>query len=355
MPRSINEILQDRTIRHAHFLARLSSAEANKITRFLEREVYPDLVEQIRKRLERARLSGARNLRSTKRLQEIEKEIDALIRAGHQSAYSRTSQTLRDMALMESRFTTRLLEEVLEPFGISVSAPSNSMLRAIVTNSAIRGEFLRDDFAAMTGRTRRSVVSAINIGLVEGEGVDNIVRRLTGTRRAPGGVLKASRVDARRIVRTAATHTTTQAREITYQENDDLIKGVRWVATLDDRTSLVCISLDGTIYPVDDGPRPPAHPNCRSTTVPVLKSYSELGLNIPDIPQTTRASMNGQVPANTTYAQWLKSQPVSVQNEVLGNRLATEWRAGRVGVDRFIDQNNRPLSISQILRLEGLD
>ena len=44
------------------------------------------------------------------------------------------------------------------------------------------------------------------------------------------------------------------------------------VATLDSRTSSVCRSLDGRVFPVDSGPRPPFHINCRTSFVLVLKA-----------------------------------------------------------------------------------
>src|SRR3546814_15905752 len=52
--------------------------------------------------------------------------------------------------------------------------------------------------------------------------------------------------------------------------NADLVKRYRWVSTLDDRTSEICQSLDGTEWPVGEGPLPPILPNCRSRIVPVL-------------------------------------------------------------------------------------
>jgi len=342
-------------IRHSHFLQRLSATEANKIVRFLEREVYPDLVERIRFSVERARTSGTKNMRSTKRLREVQKEIDAMIQAGHRTAYQRTRSVLRDATIVEARFAHKMLVDVVGKLDISLTMPSHPLLRAIVDDSVIRGEFLKDDFAAMTARTRRNVRSAINIGLTEGEGIDQITRRLRGSSINPGGVLASTGTDARRIVRTSVNHITTQARELTYGENEELVKGVRWVSTLDTKTSHVCIALDGSIHGVNDGPRPPAHANCRSTTTPILKSWKELGINLKEAPRGTRASMNGQVPAATTYPEWLKRQPTAIQNEVLGPRLAKEWRAGRVPVSKFIDNQNRALSLSDILRLEGLD
>ena len=47
-------------------------------------------------------------------------------------------------------------------------------------------------------------------------------------------------------------------------------KRVLWVSVLDARTSDICINLDGSIFAIDEGPRPPAHFNCRSIVVPLF-------------------------------------------------------------------------------------
>jgi SPP1 gp7 family putative phage head morphogenesis protein len=352
---SVNEVIFDRTVRHSHFLARYSSGEAARITRFLEREVYPDLIDQIQRKIERYRSGATRNLQATVRLRELQANIEKIIREGNAGAYKMLTASLQDAAVAEARFTRNMLNGVLEPFSLSTSMPSVQVLRQIATGSMVRGESIRDEFAAMTARTRRAVVSSINIGLAQGESTQSIVRRVRGSSVNTRGVLAFTRTEATRIVRTSVNHTVTQAREKTYEENNDIVKGVLWVSTLDDRTSPTCIVLDGKEFGLDEGPRPPAHPNCRSSTSPILRSYRELGLDLPDVPRSTRASMDGQVPAATTYPEWLRRQSVATQNEVLGKRLATEWRAGRVPISRFVDQNYRPLSMKDVLRLEGLD
>ena len=52
------------------------------------------------------------------------------------------------------------------------------------------------------------------------------------------------------------------ARQAVAEANGDIVAGVRMVATLDSRTSSVCRSLDGRVFPVDSGPRPPVPINC---------------------------------------------------------------------------------------------
>lgn len=121
--------------------------------------------------------------------------------------------------------------------------------------------------------------------------------------------------------------------------------------------SQICAGLDGQVFPVDSGPRPPAHPNCRSTTVPVVPSISAIGrrygISLNDIPEGTRASMDGQVAAGTTFGAWLRKQPVDLQNEVLGVAKGKLFRRGVVPIERFVDVKTlKPRSYEELLEIE---
>ena len=161
------------------------------------------------------------------------------------------------------------------------------------------------------------------------------------------GVTALNKRQAQALVSTAVAHTANEARQTFYGANDDLIKGVQWISTLDARTTPICQSRDGTIYPVDSGPRPPAHFRCRSSTAPVLKSYKELGIDLDEAPAGTRASMDGQVPEAETYQSWLKKKPAAFQDEVLGPTRAKLFREG-MELDRFVDQSGKEYTFNQL-------
>lgn len=48
------------------------------------------------------------------------------------------------------------------------------------------------------------------------------------------------------------------------------VEMVEWVASLDDSVCEECESEHGNVYPIDDAPDLPVHPNCRCTLVPVI-------------------------------------------------------------------------------------
>src|SRR5690606_11553648 len=99
------------------------------------------------------------------------------------------------------------------------------------------------------------------------------------------GVLAVNRHAASTVVRTSLQHVATVARMETLEANADILNGYRWSSTLDNRTSSICASLDQRVFEFGKGPVPPAHPNCRSSIVPELKSFKELGIDFPEIPE----------------------------------------------------------------------
>ena len=155
---------------------------------------------------------------------------------------------------------------------------------------------------------------------------------------------------AETIVRTTINHMASTARDMTIKENADLIKEVRWISTLDGRTSTVCAGRDQRVYPIDKGPRPPAHYGCRSTVIPIVNSR----YTIPGI-KGERASMDGPVDAKTTYNSWLKRQPVEFQDEVLGATRAKLFRDGGLHLSKFTDERGITYTLEQLKRLYPIE
>lgn len=103
---------------------------------------------------------------------------------------------------------------------------------------------------------------------------------------------------------------------------------------------------------------PPAHPNCRSTVVPVFKTFRELGINVDDIPAGDRPSVGAdgvaQVSANLSYLEWLKTQPPGFVEEALGPTRAAVFLKGGLSADEFaklqLGRNFQPLTVEEMRR-----
>jgi hypothetical protein len=89
----------------------------------------------------------------------------------------------------------------------------------------------------------------------------------------------------------------------------------------------------------------PAHFNCRSIYVPILKSAKEIGF---DIPRSTRSSMDGQVPEDMNFKDFLEKKGTAFQDEVLGKGKAQLWRDGKITLQQLLDQTGNPIPLKDL-------
>ena len=146
-----------------------------------------------------------------------------------------------------------------------------------------------------------------------------------------------SRNSARTVARTIINGVSNAARAETLFANEDVIDGIEFLATLDARTSHVCGALDGTVWRGDEmkhARRPPLHPNCRSTLIPVVDLIDpETGEKIEETAERPAQNADGtysQVPAKTTFRDYFESQPETFQREWLGEKRFELWKAGQL-------------------------
>jgi SPP1 gp7 family putative phage head morphogenesis protein len=229
------------------------------------------------------------------------------------------------------------------------------------------GEVVEKAFRGIAVDQAEQFSQVVRNGLLTGETTPSIAKRLIGNLQfgeeaktvrqlvAAGGQATAvadNQVMA--LVRTSINQVANSASQQVYEANQDITKKYRYVATLDSRTSSICAALDGREFEYGKGPMPPQHFNCRSTTVPIID---------PDIlPPSTiakRASADGPVPINTSYGQWLKDQPRSVQQDVLGpgkvpyfNRLVEKYGA-RDAMAKLVRDDGSELTLDQLRKRYG--
>jgi len=355
--KSVNQDLLDRALIHGHTLERFSAGEVNKIIKFLNRDVLPDAVDKLEGRLRRIKQYGwDRGPATTKRLREMIAGTNETVRAGIQDAGKTLREDLKGLAVTEAEWQTRALRAATKGMGLGFVSPNVGRLHSILTSRPMQGALLSKWWDGVGKAAQRDITRQLSIGIAQGEPVDTIVRRLVGTRAAAfgDGAFGAIRRNVRATVRTAANHVSTHARGMTAQENIEVIKGEQIVATLDYRTTPMCMAEDGKVYPVGEGWRPPGHHQCRTTVVPVLKSWKELDIDLKEAPPGTRASMDGQVSAKETYGSWLKKQPHHIQNEALGVTRARMFRQGRLNVKQLVDTKGRTLTLKQLRAKSGV-
>lgn len=348
-----NDDIMDAQVSHSIGLQRLGTGILRKILALLNR-TDSDLEEQIRARLDGVQPGVIEAEFTIERLRLLLEGIRRTNAAVYDQIQAVLLQEALGLASYEVEYQSRVLAEHV-PVRLDVIQPTTEQLAAIVQKRPFQGRLLREWAKGLEqGRTQK-VHDAIRIGMVEGETVDQIVRRVRGTRamQFKDGVLEITRRDVEAVVRTAVNHIANGASEAVYEKNADLISGVRWVSTLDSRTTAVCRARDGKVYEPGKGPRPPAHWNCRSTTTPVTKSFRDLGIELDEVPAGTRASMDGQVPADMTYGQWLARQSAAAQDDILGATKGKLFRDGGLAVDRFVDRKGAEYTLAQLRRREA--
>jgi len=172
----------------------------------------------------------------------------------------------------------------------------------------------------------KDIKREIQFGIAEGETTEQIAKRITELSN------NRTKAQAKAVVQTIANHVGTQARNEVFKENEYLFKGDRWTSVLDSKTSPICQMRDGRIYPIGEGPFPPAHYHCRSVRIPELYNKYKL------VKESTRQSESGPVSNKLNYSDWLKTQSKAVQVEVLGEARAKAFRANKLPLNRYIDR-----------------
>jgi SPP1 gp7 family putative phage head morphogenesis protein len=201
----------------------------------------------------------------------------------------------------------------------------------------IAGLNIGEWFEKQASDMNAAIRGQIQLGLLNGETPQKIARRVWNDAPSPDtpGVFPRSQRSTLALVRTTTTTIQTQA---TYDSlnniGTDVVKGYRYVAVRDARTTPVCKALDGKVFRFDDpnAKRPPQHVNCRSTIVGEV-DYKALG--IPE-PNTLKDGLT-----MGSYAGWLKQQPAASQDDLLGKAGASLFRSGRPLSDLINDDGRR--------------
>ncbi len=346
---TVNEALRDRAIRHAIELGRYGAGVSQRIVALLN-SADADILDKLAGRLASIEERGMdMGPKTTARLNAMLAEIGALNRAIYEQVHEQLGDELTDFADAEAAFQKAALDTSLT-VSLEAKLPAAARLRAIVEEAPMEGRLLANWVEGMTQGRADRINQAVRLGMVQGEGTDVIVRRIKGTKAArySDGVLDISRRSAQSIVRTAVNHVSNQAAQQTWKANDHLVKGWQFVSTLDSRTTVTCAALSGSIHPIGEGPIPPRHIRRRSISVAVTKSFRELGVDRDETTPQQRASMDGQVAGDTTFAKWLTDKGPETQTGILGATRAQMWRDGKLNLQDFIKADGTVLTLDQL-------
>ena len=143
-----------------------------------------------------------------------------------------------------------------------------------------------------------------------------------------------------------------------YKANADVIKGWRWQAALTGNTCPVCISMHGSIHPVEEEME--SHPNCRCSMVPVTKSWEDLGAELgfdfsgvekagPSFEEIAK-KYNISAERQKTYAQrkmtgeaYFRGLKAEEQRKILGPAKWLAWKEGKFEFTQLVKKTYSPV------------
>ena len=186
-------------------------------------------------------------------------------------------------------------------YDFSFSKIDKNMEKALLTERW-SGKNYSERIWGNTDILAENVSEIVGSGLLEGRSLAKMSKELKER-------FKVNKYYAERLIRTEVNHFNNEADAMAYEEMG--VDMYVFVATLDNRTSEICQTMDGKKFPYKDKEEgvnfPPLHPNCRSKTRGYLGEEYETTLK-----RRARNPITGKTEFidNMSYSEWLKKQKV---------------------------------------------
>ena len=360
---TVNEKLQNETIAHSVFVSRYATGVAKKMVQVLneaDSELHARLLVELEKvnpdditvKLLRGKLKGVRDVNRQAFLGTFETLTDELLAfAKHETEFQ------------YSLFDSLLPDPILKH--LSLERVSEEQVYSAAISKPFQGNLLSGWAASAEEDRLTRIINAVKSGFLAGDDIETIARKIRGTKANAykDGVLESGRRNVTSITKTAVNHLAAVARDKMATNNSDIIECKQWDSTLDNKTSHWCIARDGKRYTLDGKPighdipylggAGRIHFCCRSTELLITKSWRELGIDIDELDEGTRASMDGQVPAKLTYMEWLQKQSFYRQTQVLGITRARLLRDGGMKVSEMFTDKGEFLTLNQLRDIDS--
>lgn len=178
--------------------------------------------------------------------------------------------------------------------------------------------------------------TALEDAMILGQGPRDVARALRDA-------LGVSLTRALTIARTEMLRAYRTANLASYRENRHIVKGWKWMATLDGRTCASCFAMHGKEFGVDE--KFSSHPNCRCTAAAVTPTWEEIGnrygLDLSELDQRevetmeslmargyTEEQANQYLMRSLTGEQAFGMLDEKTQQEILGKAKFLAWKDG---------------------------
>lgn len=333
----------DSIISHQIWLQRNASSQVKELAPFIEK---------MRKEVRNQVLAFGDDARTRANLQKMLTELEAKLKEISTDWESDLLDYVQELGAYEAEWTAKTLGENTS---VSFKVPAAAQVYAAIKFNPLNLSNKPSDLTALTAGWRDTEVSRLITGVKTGFVYGNTTRQIVKEVVGAGGFADISERNAATVIRTVLNHVSNQARELTYERNKDIITGYQWISTLDSRTSTICKGYDHQKYEIGKGPLPPAHPNCRSTTIPLVDS--DLDFLDEGATRASRGADGGEpISADISYYEFLKRQPAFFQDEALGPVRGKIFRNSGISPEEFrtisTDGFGRPLTLTEMAALD---
>ena len=231
--------------------------------------------------------------------------------------------------------------------------PTDRTVQKIVNTSLMDGLTISEWLGKQDKSFQEILTKQIRLAVIEGETNPQIVSRLKSA------LDIKNNNNIKTIVRTAVATVTSQVREQTYKENEDIFKGWEWNATLDSRVRPEHLLLDKSFWSLDGKGlnekgkkykfrQAPDSWNCRCILLPIVKSFKELGIPLDEVSKGTRSSIDGYISSNLSASDWFESKSKAFQEEYLGKSRYELYKKGTITLSDLLNQQGRYLSLKEL-------
>ena len=177
--------------------------------------------------------------------------------------------------------------------GISFSKINEDFIKEAITYPW-SGDMFSNRIWSNRNQLVKQIRETITNGLIKGSSVQKMAREIKGT-------MDSSYKNSLRLIRTETAAVIGDATAKSYENLD--VEEYQFIATLDNRTSNTCSTLDGKVFKLKDKQvgvnYPPMHPNCRSAVAPYFSNRKQAELR-----RSRDSQNNNEVIPNMTFNEW---------------------------------------------------
>ena len=291
-------------------------------------------------------------------LSRLREAVDQELARAYKEVYSTSKRSLLDLFRDQVSFAYQGVETAIGKIW-RPERPNIALGEQVILKKPLYGDkTLAAGWSGVSDASKKRIEAVIRKGIAANNTMDEIALAVRKT-----NVHTITRNQAKALVITSVTSVASQADHAVYEANEKALTGWQYVAVLDSRTTPLCAHRDGHVYPISDRTHlPPAHFRCRSTTVPVFKSWDDMGKlegvsqvrhnNLKKLSDAEKARYDGQTPLKESYDAWLRRQPQDVQLRHLGDYTRAKLFAdGNLHVDKFVNPEGNTVGIRELRAL----